>query len=149
MRPQLEAVQNQISAEQNRILSAAKSELAQAEAALMAQQSQANAMKSVVFGDNDSLVQLRQLEREVESKTTVYQAFMARAKEIAERQQINTTNVRVISAPTIPKTRSYPPRTLYLTAGGMVGGFALGCVLAAGLGFLGFISRRNDNVRPA
>lgn len=145
MRPQLEAIQAQITGEQNRILAAARSELAQAEAALMAQQTQANTMKSVVFGDNDSLVQLRQLEREVESKSTVYQAFMGRAKQIAERQQINTTNVRVISPPTIPKTRSYPPRTLYLTAGGLFGGFMLGCVMAIGLGLLSLLFRRSGN----
>ncbi len=145
MRPQLEAIQAQITAEQSRILTAARSELAQAEASLMAQQTQANTMKSVVFGDNDSLVQLRQLEREVESKTTIYQAFMGRAKQIAERQQINTNNVRVISPPTIPKTRSYPPRTLYLTAGGLFGGFVLGCMLAVGLGLMGLIFRRSGD----
>lgn len=149
MRPQLDAIQAQITAEQNRILTAAKSELAQAEAALMAQQNQANTMKSVVFGDNDALVQLRQLEREAESKSTVYQAFMARAKEIAERQQINTTNVRVISPPTIPNTRSYPPRTLYLTAGGLIGGFILGCVIAAALGLLSLLFRRSEEEQRA
>lgn len=149
MRPQLEAIQAQITGEQNRILTAARSELAQAEAALMAQQNQANTMKSVVFGDNDALVQLRQLEREAESKSTVYQAFMARAKEIAERQQINTTNVRVISPPTIPNARSYPPRTLYLTAGGLFGGFVLGCMIAAGLGLLSLLFRRSGDEQQA
>ena len=149
MRPQLDAIQNQIAAEQSRILTAAKSELAQAEAALMAQQNQANTMKSVVFGDNDALVQLRQLEREAESRATIYQAFMARAKEIAERQQINTTNVRVISPPTIPKTRSYPPRNLYLAVGGLFAGFVFGCALALGLGLLHLLNRRSDEERRA
>lgn len=149
MRPQLDAIQAQITAEQNRILAAARSELAQAEAALMAQQSQANTMKSVVFGDNDALVQLRQLEREAESKSTIYKAFMERARQIAERQQINTTNVRVISPPTIPKTRSYPPRTLYLTAGGLIGGFAFGCAIAVGLGLLSVLFRRSGEEQRA
>ncbi|AYD02579.1 GumC family protein [Neorhizobium sp. NCHU2750] len=149
MRPQIEAIQSQITAEQNRILAAAKSELAQAEAALTAQQAQANKMKSVVFADNDSLVQLRQLERESESKSNIYQAFMARAKELAERQKINTTNVRVISPPTIPKTRSYPPRTLYLLAGGMIGGLAIGAALVMVLSFLRLALRRPQGERAA
>jgi uncharacterized protein involved in exopolysaccharide biosynthesis len=144
MRPQLDAIQNQITAEQTRILNAARSELAQAETALMAQQTQANAMKSVVFEDNESLVQLRQLEREAESRTSVYQAFMARAKEIAERQQINTTNVRIISPPTIPKSRSYPPRTLYLAVAGVAGGLLLGCMLAFALSFVRLLSKREE-----
>jgi uncharacterized protein involved in exopolysaccharide biosynthesis len=149
MRPQIEAIQTQITAEQNRIIAAAKSELAQAEAASMAQQTQANTMKSVVFADNDSLVQLRQLERESESKSTVYQAYMARAKQIAERQNINTTNVRVISPPTIPKTRSYPPRNLYLLAGGLIGGLMFGAIAAVAFGFLRLVLRRPEEERPA
>lgn len=149
MRPQIDAIQSQIAAEQNRILNAAKSELAQSEAALMAQQTQANAMKSVVFSDNEALVQLRQLERESESKSNIYQAFMARAKEIAERQKINTTNVRVISPPTIPKSRSYPPRTLYLLVGGLVAGATIGTAMAMALGLLRLLLRRQENDRMA
>lgn len=143
MRPQIRAFESQIAAEQARMLSAAGSELAQAEASLMAQQSQANAMKSVVFGENDALVQLRELEREADSKASIYEAFMGRAKEIAERQQINTTNVRVISPPTVPKSRSHPPRTLYLTAAGIVAGGAIGLMGAVGLGFFGFARSRD------
>jgi uncharacterized protein involved in exopolysaccharide biosynthesis len=149
MRPQMEAIQSQIAAEQSRLLSAARSELAQAEAALMAQQTQVNTIKSVVFADNESLVQLRQLERESESKSNVYQAFMARAKEIAERQKINTTNVRVISPPTIPKSRSYPPRTLYLMVGGLFGGFVIGTMMAVALGFLRLALGRPEDERTA
>jgi uncharacterized protein involved in exopolysaccharide biosynthesis len=149
MRPQLDALQAQIAAEQSRILAAARSELSQAEAALMAQQNQANAMKSVVFGDNDALVQLRQLEREAESKSALYKAFMERASQIAERQQIDTSNVRVISPPTIPKDRSYPPRTLFLTAGGLFGGLVLGCAIAVCLGFLSLFFRRSADEQRA
>ena len=142
MRPQIKALESLIAAEQARMLRAAGSELAQAEASLMAQQSQASAMKSVVFEENDSLVQLRQLEREAESKSSVYEAFMGRAREIAERQQINATNVRIISPPTIPKSRSSPPRTLYLTAAGIAGGGVIGCAAAVGFGLFRFVRRR-------
>jgi uncharacterized protein involved in exopolysaccharide biosynthesis len=142
LRPEVEALQNQIRQEQARILDAAKSELAQAESALMAQQAQASVMKTTVFEENASLVQLRELEREAQSKATVYEAFMARAKEIAERQQIDATNVRIISPPTVPKSRSYPPRTMYLMAAGMIGGFGIGCALVVVLGFAGLMRQR-------
>lgn len=144
LRPEVEALQNQIKQEQARILEAAKSELAQAESALMAQQAQASAMKTTVFEENASLVQLRELEREAQAKATVYEAFMERAKEIAERQQIDATNVRIISPPTLPKSRSYPPRTMYLIAAGMIVGFAVGCALAAGLGLAGLMRRPSE-----
>ena len=140
--PEVDALQTQIKLEQARILEAAKSELAQAESSLMAQQEQASTMKTTVFEENASLVQLRELEREAQAKSTVYEAFMGRAKEIAERQQIDATNVRIISPPTVPKSRSFPPRTLYLIAAGMIAGFAAGCALAAGLGLASLLRRR-------
>ncbi|MCK8779533.1 GumC family protein [Rhizobium sp. NTR19] len=149
MRPQLEAIQAQINAEQRRLLEAAKSELAQAEASLMAQQSQVDAMKSVVFEDNEALVQLRQLEREFQSKSSVYDAFMGRAREIAERQQISTTNIRIISPPAIPKTHSFPPRNLYLLIGGAVAGAIIGCAAAVGWGLWGFGRRRTESMSYA
>lgn len=144
MRPELDALQAQIRQEQTRTMEAAKSELEQAENSLMAQQGQANAMKTTVFEENASLVQLRELEREAQSKSTVYEAFMGRAKQIAERQQIDSTNVRVISPAVVPNQRSYPPRTMLLIAAGMVLGLGAGCALAAGLGLFGMMRRRRE-----
>jgi len=149
LRPQLEALKSQIKQEAALILEAAKSELTQAESALMALQAQAKGAKSTVFDEGTALVQLRELEREVQTKSTVYEAYLVRSKEVAERQQISATNVRIISPPTMPKYRSYPPRTLFLIAAGMVVGFGVGCLLAAGLGFWGLIRLRFMGVLAA
>jgi uncharacterized protein involved in exopolysaccharide biosynthesis len=87
-------------------------------------------LKGSVFSDNDAQVELRQLERDAASKTSVYESFLARAHQITEREQIDTTNVRVISTATPPPGRSWPPRTIVMIAIGAFLGFALGMLIA-------------------
>jgi len=53
---------------------------------------------------------------------------------VAEREQIDTTNVRVISPALPPADRSWPPKTVVLLVGGAVAGFVFGMLLAVGVG---------------
>jgi uncharacterized protein involved in exopolysaccharide biosynthesis len=87
-------------------------------------------MKGDVFSDNESQVALRELERDATSKTTIYESFLSRARQITEREQIDTTNVRVISGAVPPPARSWPPRTMLLVALGLFAGFFLGMLVA-------------------
>lgn len=74
-------------------------------------------------------VQLRELEREVESSRAVYDAFLRRARETGELGGIDTTNARIISPAMPPLEKSgMSRRTLALI--GAVGGGAVGAVLA-------------------
>ncbi|MBW9114074.1 GumC family protein [Rhizobium cauense] len=130
LEPQLRALEGQIDAETARIVQAAKAELDQARSALEALNSQANQMKSSVFQDTAAQIHLRELEREARAKATVYEAFMARAGEAAERQQIDTTNVRIVSPAVVPTARSFPPRGYVLAGTGAIGGLGLGLAFA-------------------
>ena len=132
--PQMQALEQQINAETSRIIQAAKIELEHAKTALGALTSEASEMKSSVFQDTTAQIQLRELEREARAKSAVYEAFMARAGEAAERQQIDTTNVRIVSPAVLPANRSFPPRGYILAAVGGIAGFFLGVMLAAALG---------------
>ena len=77
------------------------------------------------------------LQREADSRAAIYEAYLTRAKEIAEREQIDTTNIRVISAPMVPPTRSFPPPTVQLVGLGAAAGLALGALAALVLGLVG------------
>lgn len=134
LNPQIKALEQQIRAETGRMVEAAKIELAQAKTALDALTSQAEQMRTSVFEDKTAQIHLRELEREARAKAAVYEAFMARAGEAAERQQIDTTNVRVVSPAVVPATRSFPPRGYILAAAGSMAGFFLGLAMAAALG---------------
>ena len=127
---ELGAVNAQIRTELGRIVAAAKTSLDEAKASLVALTNRAAAMEADVFTDNDALVTLRELERDATSKSSIYEAFLTRAREVTQRERIDTTNIRVISSAMPPKARSYPPRTVILVGLGGAAGAGLGLLLA-------------------
>ena len=133
--------------EARRILDLARADLAREQAAYDATRGKADEERANVFTDNAAQVQLRDLEREARSRATIYETYLARAQQITERQQIDATNVRVISPPVPPKARNWPPRTLLLLAAGAIGGLCLGMAAALGLGLWRTV--RTPQRRPA
>ncbi len=55
---------------------------------------------------------------------------------MTEREQLDTTNVRVISTAVPPAARAWPPRTVVMLGAGAVGGFVVGMLLAMLFGML-------------
>jgi uncharacterized protein involved in exopolysaccharide biosynthesis len=45
----------------------------------------------------------------VQASRTVYEAFLVRARETSEQEQLDTKNIRVISRADLPLRRSSPP----------------------------------------
>lgn len=131
---ELGVAQAELGAEINRVVTAAKVTLDEATSGLQALTAKADALKTNVFSDNEALVALRELERDAVSKTTIYEAFLSRAKQVAQREQIDTTNVRVISPAVPPSDRSSPPKTVVMLGAGAVGGFIFGMLIAVALG---------------
>lgn len=131
---ELGVAQSELTAEINRVVTAAKVTLDEATSGLAALSANADALKTDVFSDNEALVALRELERDAASKTTIYEAFLSRAKQVAEREQIDTTNVRVISPAVPPSDRSWPPKSVVLLIGGAVAGFVFGMMIAVAVG---------------
>jgi uncharacterized protein involved in exopolysaccharide biosynthesis len=145
---ELGAVNAQLDAEIKRIVTAARATLEQAKASLAALSQNADTLKSGVFTDNDAMVALRQLERDATSKSTIYEAFLARARQVTEQEQIDTTNVRVISTAVPPSGRAWPPRNVVMIAAGGFGGFVLGMLVAIVFGALRDL-RRPPRARAA
>ncbi len=131
---ELGAVQTQIRSEVDRAVAAAKTALEEAQANLEALTAETASLTSAVFTDNDLQVQLRELERDATSKTAIYESFLSRARQITEREQIDTTNVRVISTAVPPPGRSWPPRTVLVIGIGAFAGLLLGMGVAIALG---------------
>lgn len=136
-RSQLGGLEQQISQETGRILRAAQVDLDQAKSVVDALKQQAASARSSVSMDNDAQVRLNDLERDMATKIAIYQTFLTRAGETTERQQLNSTNIRVISSAIPPLRRSWPPRTALLAAGGTFAGLGLGACLAIATGLLG------------
>jgi len=146
LKTELGAVNAQLQTEIGRIVSAAKVSLDEAKSAVAALEAKSGQLTSTVFTDNDKLVQLRELERDAASKSAIYEAFLSRARQVTEREQIDTTNVRVISTAVPPPARSWPPRMVILLGAGAVGGFMLGMFLAVVLGMARDMRRPRGHV---
>nr|CAD6406780.1 cell shape-determining protein [Rhizobium sp. Q54] len=142
------ALETALADEAQRILQSARTEMDQAKAALSEFRDRATEERSTVYTNNDAQVRLRELQREAQAKAAVYETFLARTHQITERQQIDTTNVRVISPAVPPRAKSWPPRTVILVGAGTVAGIALGIGLALLFGLTGHLRRAATQAAP-
>jgi len=83
---------------------------------------------------NESTVKLLALEREAEANRSLFESFLARAKETRIQQEVQQPDARVISYAQVPGAPSYPPEDKYMTTAFVLSlGLALGLVYAIGL----------------
>lgn len=131
-----EALANAIKAETERLRRTARIEVDQARMALDRLNEETQALRGNVSIDDRAQVKLRELEHEASAKTALYQTFLTRAGEAAERQQIDATDVRVITAAVAPLRPTWPPRPVIAAGAGAAIGLLLSAGILAGLGYL-------------
>lgn len=131
---ELRSLQDEIDAEMARLTRAAENEVNQARARVDALQSQSGTISMEVFDDNESQIRLRDLLRDAAAKSTIYEAFLARARAATERQNLDSTNIRVISPPVQPSARSWPPGKATAGVFGAGAGTVLGILAAMAFG---------------
>jgi uncharacterized protein involved in exopolysaccharide biosynthesis len=135
MKAQLKALQQQINDETARLVTAARSDLSAAEVNVTQLKDKLAGATRLVSTDNQSQVQLAQLQREADTASTVYQSYLTRASQMTQRKQIDTTDIRVISPALEPLQHSWPPSPVLAAIGGLVLGALLGVAAALALGF--------------
>ncbi|MEJ8307449.1 GumC family protein [Agrobacterium larrymoorei] len=79
-------------------------------------------------GEESTMVQLRELQRKLDSDRAVYESFLLRTRQLSEQQGTPTENSRIISVAEAPLKKAGPPRTLITTGAGI-----FGMILAAGI----------------
>lgn len=131
-----DALNKAIKSETERLRRAARFEVDQAKVALDTLNEETRTLRGNVSVDDQAQVKLRELEREASAKTALYQTFLTRSGEAAERQQIDATDVRVISPAVAPFRRTWPPRPIIAAAAGAALGLLLCAAALAGLGYL-------------
>ncbi|WP_027144015.1 GumC family protein [Mesorhizobium sp. WSM3626] len=112
-----------IRAESERLVQAAQDDYRAAVDTLNKVTGDLNAAKTASFDTNQDLIKLRELERKAQSSKVVYEAFMVRAKETAEQENISPPNARIIAEAAVPSSSSYPPKLPLLIAAGLLGLF--------------------------
>lgn len=129
IRAQEANVRRLIGQETARISESAAGELAVARANEAAITHEFNELTGQSQSDSAALIQLRDLERDVDVARKLYEAFLNRAKQTAEQEQIATPGARIVAPAAIPLNASYPPAALVLLIGLFVG-VGLGSTIA-------------------
>ncbi len=131
-RAQVADVQRSINAELRRIGSSIRGELERGKSDVADLARKLKTLERSTQTTKQSLVGLRNLERDANASRVVYEAFLVRARETGEQHGLDTSGARVISE-AVPPIKYAGPRTLLLL---LVAGF-----LGAGLGSVGVVAR--------
>jgi succinoglycan biosynthesis transport protein ExoP len=119
-------LQKLIEDEVNRIAASDRAEYERAKADEDMLSRQVDGLKNTAVSTNESLVGLRELERDVQASRAVYESFLVRSRETGEQEQVDTKNIRIISKADRPLYRSSPPPSFVLGLAAMLLGFASG-----------------------
>jgi uncharacterized protein involved in exopolysaccharide biosynthesis/Mrp family chromosome partitioning ATPase len=133
---QVRDARRQIADELSRIARAARAEYDRAVEAEKQIAQRVAQLTTSQYAAGRASVELRELEREVESSRVVYDAFLRRARETGELAGIDTTNARIISYAMPPLEKSGMSRRTIAMLGG-IGGGGLGALLVIGLAMAG------------
>ncbi|GKX34252.1 MAG: hypothetical protein MnENMB40S_18700 [Rhizobiaceae bacterium MnEN-MB40S] len=148
----LETARSEVSNELRRIVSSTQTELrriVQSEQQLAADLA---VLKSRQMDTSEDLVRLRELEREANATSAIYESSLKRTRETREQQNLNTSNIRIVAEATTPIDPVGPSRKLIAIGGAMAGLiFGLGVAVLIGLyrGLMaanaGFFSRQQQS----
>ncbi|MDH4440002.1 MAG: exopolysaccharide transport family protein [Rhizobium sp.] len=86
-------------------------------------------LKSSLNESDESMVQLRELERKLASDRLVYESFLLRTRQLSGQERTISENPQIISAGQVPLGKAGPRRSL-IVAGATILGFLVGCGLA-------------------
>jgi len=121
---QLKETRKLMNAELGRIKLSIRKSYDQAQANVANLQARANEVAKTQVASSEAEIKLHQLESEAEAIRSVYNASLARAKELEQQQKITTNNSRLLSKAVPPLKASKPPVVLVLPAAAMFGALA-------------------------
>ena len=118
-------IEEQISAEIQRLIGNLKNEVEAAEAREVALSRALASVSNQSEAEDQVAVQLRDLERIAAANKELFETFLSRAKIAEEKSTLLNSGVRVITRAEVPAGPSFPNRPLF-AALGLVFGFAIG-----------------------
>lgn len=125
IRAQVASIRSQITAELQRIVSQTNNEYQLAAGREREIERTLAKSQGEVAETTTAQIKLRELERESDASREILRAFLARAKETQEQQNISVADARVITPAAIPP-RASSPKALVVMALATIGGLGLG-----------------------
>ncbi|MWV25563.1 lipopolysaccharide biosynthesis protein [Methylobacterium sp. 2A] len=127
-------LQRLIQREKERIIDTTQKDYDRAAASEAAIRANLDRVKTETASSDRAYVGLRELERTLEARRGVYEAYLKRAREASEQERLDTTNVRIISAATPARQRTFPPSPKIVLPLALVLGLLMGGGIALALG---------------
>ncbi|KAA0123055.1 lipopolysaccharide biosynthesis protein [Methylobacterium sp. P1-11] len=127
-------LQRLIQREKERIIETTQKDYDRAAASEAAIRASLDRVKNETATSDRAYVGLRELERTLDARRGIYEAYLKRAREASEQERLNTTNVRIISAATPARQRTFPPSPKIVLPVALVLGLLLGAGIALLLG---------------
>jgi len=129
LRADMKQYENIIFEELNRIGESYRSDLQIAQDRYVTAEKNLRTLLSQTAINNQTLVQLRELERTSDTYKTLYQSYLQRYQQAAQQQSFPVINARVITAASRPLLPSKPKKPLVIVLG-----LLAGMVVGAGVG---------------
>lgn len=123
-------IEAQISREIQRASAGLRNEVAEKRAELETLRQSLRDATGELSGNSAASVRLRELEREAAASRQVYESYLQRYQEIADQDQLNTSDVRLMAYASMPTSPSSPKLRIALALA-----IALGLLLGVGAGF--------------
>ncbi len=105
-----------ITEELNRISAAARNDYERAVENEKSLSTSLDTLKAQAGTTGEAMVRLREMERVVEANRAIYEAFLVRAKELAEQENVDTANTRIIAPALAPDKPTMPRSGLMIVA---------------------------------
>jgi exopolysaccharide transport family protein len=125
---QLGDIDNQITAEIQRIISGLEAQEQVARQRTASLQASLAASKGTLTSNNNASVKLNELQRDSDSVKTLYQSYLDRFKQTTAQQGVEETDSRILSRAEVPIRASFPNVPLNLLLGVLLG---IGAAVAA------------------
>jgi uncharacterized protein involved in exopolysaccharide biosynthesis len=145
---QVSGIRTEIRNELQRIASSVQTELRRSRQQEQELTARLNQLKARTAANNEDMIKLRELDREVAAKREVYESFLLRAKETGELESVNIANIRVIS-PARPALESSGGSRKLVAIAGLLGGLFAGLGIAVMLGMLESFRAGNSPADPS
>lgn len=118
---QLADIDSSLELEANRIVASLESAVTIASQRVAAIESSVADLRGQLSSDNQSSVQLRQLEREAEASRALFESFLSRFEESTAEETLQEADARIISQAPLPLAPSFPNWKLNVALGLIVG----------------------------
>ena len=142
VRSKLDGVRREMANEARRIFQERQNDVLAAKATESALEERLGQQQVKSAGQDQLEVKLRQLELEAQINREVFSTYQEKFKSLANQDEIQQSDARIISRAIVPLHPSFPKKKLFV-AGGVVFGLMLGVTLAL------LIERLDNGVRTA